>query len=139
MADPQDPTHKPEGPGNHPRTSTEGGASAYPTPANNVGGGSGWGDKGFFKGGSDGQGPGHENAPNPRATIGQYLGLTSQKAAAGSKNQERFDEAAASSMDRNSERGEPTCESEDHSFMQHRPGCPGTLPGWGKTKNAIEM
>ena len=23
--------------------------------------------------------------------------------------------------------------------MQHRPGCPGTLPGWGKTKNAIEM
>lgn len=61
MADPKDPTHKPEGPGNHPRTSTIGGASAFPTPANNAGGGAGWGDKGFFKGGSDGQGPGHAN------------------------------------------------------------------------------
>lgn len=23
--------------------------------------------------------------------------------------------------------------------MEHKPGCPGALPGWGKTKNAIEM
>lgn len=75
MADPKDPTHKPEGPGNHPRTSTEGGASAYPTPANNVGGGSGWGDKGFFKGGTDGQGPGHENVlPLPLYFI-SYLSI----------------------------------------------------------------
>lgn len=42
--------------GNHPRTSTLGGASAVPTPANNTGGGTGWGDKGFFKGGSQGTG-----------------------------------------------------------------------------------
>lgn len=42
--------------GNHSRTSTLGGASAVPTPANNSGGGSGWGDRGFFKGGMHGSG-----------------------------------------------------------------------------------
>ena len=42
--------------GNHPRTSMLGGASAVSTPANNTGGGTGWGDKGFFKGGSQGTG-----------------------------------------------------------------------------------
>lgn len=31
--------------------STRGGASAQPTPANNSGGGSGWGDEGYPKGG----------------------------------------------------------------------------------------
>lgn len=37
---------------NHPTTATSGGASAKPTPANNAGGGSGWGDPGFSKGGT---------------------------------------------------------------------------------------
>ena len=37
---------------NHPTTATSGGASAKPTPANNAGGGSGWGDQGFIKGGT---------------------------------------------------------------------------------------
>lgn len=45
---------------NHERTSTQGGASSKPTPANNAGGGKGWGDKGFFKGGTGTEGPGHE-------------------------------------------------------------------------------
>lgn len=45
--------------GNHPRSSTQGGASSVPTPANNSGGGRGWGDKGFFKGGMEG--PGHQH------------------------------------------------------------------------------
>ncbi|KAL4781075.1 hypothetical protein BJX76DRAFT_336184 [Aspergillus varians] len=40
--------------GNQPTTATRGGASAYPTPANNTGGGSGWGDSGFLKGGTEG-------------------------------------------------------------------------------------
>lgn len=47
---------------NHPTTAVEGGASAEPTPANNVGGGAGWGDKAFRKGGSSyeaPEGPGH--------------------------------------------------------------------------------
>lgn len=63
MTDPIKPEKSPDGPGNHPRTSTHGGASAFPTPANNAGGGRGWGDKGFWKGGTDGgqQGAGHEN------------------------------------------------------------------------------
>jgi hypothetical protein len=39
--------------GNHPTSALSGGTSAKPTPANNVGGGAGWGDKGFVKGGSD--------------------------------------------------------------------------------------
>ena len=40
---------------NHNRTAVSGGASSEPTPANNSGGGSGWGDKGL-KGGSAGWG-----------------------------------------------------------------------------------
>lgn len=47
---------------NHPTTATPvGGTSAIPTPANNVGGGTGWGDKGFTKGGIDqpSEGEGH--------------------------------------------------------------------------------
>lgn len=52
----------PESPNrNHPTTSVAGGASAEPTPANNVGGGAGWGDKAFPKGGTD-KGVGHEGA-----------------------------------------------------------------------------
>lgn len=38
-----------------------GGSGSVATPANNVGGGTGWGDKGFFKGGSGTEGPGHAN------------------------------------------------------------------------------
>lgn len=71
-------------------------------------------------------------APNARATVGGFLGLTSQKTMAGERNEERY-----TSQDQQT--GEPTCDTEDHSFMQHRPGCPGTLPGWGKAKNAAEM
>lgn len=42
--------------GNHPITASIGGASAVPTPANNIGGGTGWGDEGFTKGGGSGSG-----------------------------------------------------------------------------------
>lgn len=45
---------------NHPVTAVEGGTSAEPTPANNVGGGAGWGDKVFKKGGTDKEG--HEGS-----------------------------------------------------------------------------
>lgn len=45
---------------NHPTTATTGGASGKPSPANNVGGGTGWGDKGFTKGGiNQAEGEGH--------------------------------------------------------------------------------
>ncbi|RMJ23508.1 hypothetical protein PHISP_05630 [Aspergillus sp. HF37] len=140
MATPSSPTNTTPGnrdnSPNRPTTTTEGGASAVPTPANNVGGGSGWGDEGFWKGGSGRQEPGHANAPNPQSTIGNFLGLSSQKGIAGTHNEERFDRAAGHA-DRTTQSGEPTCEGEDHSFMTHRPGCSQTLPGWGKAKDAF--
>jgi hypothetical protein len=67
MATPSSPTNT--NPGNRdnspnrPTTTTEGGTSAVPTPANNIGGGSGWGDEGFWKGGTGRQAPGHTNVP----------------------------------------------------------------------------
>lgn len=33
--------------------------------------------------------------------------------------------------------GEPTCNSEDHSFMGRKPGASETLPGWETVKNTI--
>lgn len=33
--------------------------------------------------------------------------------------------------------GEPTCASEDHSFMNHRPGGSQTWPGWGTMRNIM--
>lgn len=71
-------------------------------------------------------------APNPRATIGGFLGLSSQKSMAGERNEERY-------IPHDKQTGEPTCNTEDHSFMEHRPGRPGTLPGWEKMKNAADM
>ena len=43
---PESPAH------NQPANFVAGGTSPTPTPANNVGGGTGWGDKGFLKGGT---------------------------------------------------------------------------------------
>lgn len=51
------PTESKDDPGNHPVSSTIGGASSVPTAANNVGGGKGWGDSGFRKGGLGNQEP----------------------------------------------------------------------------------
>ena len=33
------------------------------------------------------------------------------------------------------ENGEPTCETEDHSFMGRKPGGSDTWPGWDTTKS----
>lgn len=43
---PTSPTHS------RPPTSVAGGTGLAPTPANNVGGGAGWGDRSFRKGGT---------------------------------------------------------------------------------------
>ncbi|GFF23866.1 hypothetical protein IFM58399_00449 [Aspergillus lentulus] len=118
---------------NHERTSTQGGASSKPTPANNAGGGKGWGDKGFFKGGTGTEGPGHEAATNPKSSMGQFLGLSSQKGAASSNFEQRAQGASEMTAKGTS------CDTEDHSFMEHRPGCPETLPGWSKTKGVMDM
>ncbi|KAL2012352.1 hypothetical protein VTN00DRAFT_5070 [Thermoascus crustaceus] len=128
--------------GNHPITANIGGTSAIPTPANNIGGGTGWGDKGFTKGGGSGsggesigsEGMGHTPMPNPAASMGSFLGLSEQKAAAGGHYKSKF-EAAAGYEKPTTETGEPTCEAEDHSFAEHKPGCPETLTGYFKVKN----
>ncbi|KAJ5594973.1 uncharacterized protein N7459_001181 [Penicillium hispanicum] len=125
---------------NNLTTSVAGGTSAEPTPANNVGGGAGWGDDRFLqKGGTDGhhehvQGRGHVDARNPRATMGSMLGLHDQKARAENKYMERADLAQANTKPM-SEHGQPTCASEDHTFMCHRAGGSHTMPGWGTVKN----
>ncbi|KAL1970061.1 hypothetical protein VTN77DRAFT_6466 [Rasamsonia byssochlamydoides] len=134
-----------EGTGNHPTAATAGGASAIPTPANNAGGGKGWGDKGFRKGGGTGsptpsQGLGHAPMPNPAASFGNFLGLQEQKHAAEWHAAHKYEDAAASSgiIKPTTENGEETCETEDHSFMNHTPGCPQNLPGANIIKGAWE-
>ncbi|KAJ9268882.1 hypothetical protein DTO212C5_5083 [Paecilomyces variotii] len=132
-----------EGASNHPTTGSRGGASAIPTPANNTGGGSGWGDKGMKKGGGGGaggvnlggEGIGHHQTPNPAASFGNFLGLQDQKEAAHNNFEQKFEHAAGIEPPRTLD-GEPTCESEDHSFANHKPGCPETMPGWNKVKDA---
>lgn len=52
---------------NHNTMATEGGASSVPTAANNTGGGTGWGDKGFFKGGGGQDGPDTVDTSFPRS------------------------------------------------------------------------
>ncbi|KAJ6027975.1 hypothetical protein N7540_003551 [Penicillium herquei] len=134
---PESPIH------NQPTNIVTGGTSATPTPANNVGGGSGWGDPGFKKGGTSShrdddeprQGYGHVEAPNPRATMGDTLGLQQQKTRAKYHFLQRSDEAA--DVKPMSEHGEPTCASEDHTFMNHRPGGSKTMPGWGTMRNVM--
>lgn len=53
---PESPTH------NRPPTHVAGGTGTTPTPANNIGGGAGWGDRSFRKGGMNdvyNEGKGH--------------------------------------------------------------------------------
>lgn len=39
-------------------------------------------------------------------------------------------------MDRSPPSG-ATCETEDHSFMEHKPGCSGGLPGAATAKDTV--
>ncbi|KAJ5398471.1 FAD dependent oxidoreductase [Penicillium sp. CMV-2018d] len=125
---------------NHPTTATSGGASTKPTPANNTGGGSGWGDPGFAKGGTTetpDTGLGHVAARNPASTIGSFLGLEDQKGRAEHKYLERVNLAANDAEPTNTSGGESTRATEDHSFMEQKPGGPDTLPGWKIAKNIL--
>ncbi|CAG7931521.1 unnamed protein product [Penicillium olsonii] len=116
---------------NHQTTSVAGGTSATPTPANNVGGGAGWGDR-MWMGGKE-QGTGHMDAPTGKSTMGEFLGLRDQKTRAENKYFERAEMAENGEYSMNAT-GDPTCASEDHSFMGHKPGGSDTLPGWNKMK-----
>ncbi|KAJ5773096.1 hypothetical protein N7457_007992 [Penicillium paradoxum] len=121
---------------NRQTSAVEGDTSATPTPANDVGSpaGQGWGDR-LWKGGMN-EGPGHATAPNPRATMGEFLGLYDQKSRAEQKYLHR-ETLADPNVRATTEQGEPTCVTEDHSFMGHKAGDPDTLPGWNTFKKFI--
>jgi len=72
--------------------------------------------------------------PNPAASMGSFLGLSEQKSSAEGRYRSKFD-AVAGYEKPTTAKGEPTCESEDHSFAEHKPGCPETLPGLFKLRN----
>ncbi|KAL3477670.1 hypothetical protein BJX99DRAFT_257270 [Aspergillus californicus] len=117
--------------GNQPTTSTRGGASAYPTPANNTGGGSGWGDSGMLKGGLEGvsktlsSSSGESQTSKHSAMTGEFSSLTEQKG----PGEETYRQEVA-------EAGEIRTTA-DPGFMGHKPGGSGTLPGWEKAKGAL--
>ncbi|RDW92794.1 uncharacterized protein DSM5745_00116 [Aspergillus mulundensis] len=120
---------------NQPTTSTRGGASAYPTPANNSGGGAGWGDSGLLKGGLEGvsnrlsSSSGESHSGKLSSVTGEYASLKEQKTAGEQRYQQDVDEA-----------GGVVPSSGDHadaSFMTGKPGGHGTLPGWETAKGAV--
>ncbi|KAL4886003.1 hypothetical protein BJY04DRAFT_98149 [Aspergillus karnatakaensis] len=119
--------------GNQPTTSTRGGASAYPTPANNSGGGAGWGDSGILKGGLEGvsktlsSGSGESHTGKLSSLTGELSSLKDQKAAGEQRYQDDVNEAG----------GVPATASEDASFMNRKPGGSDTLPGWEQAKGAV--
>lgn len=114
------------------KTNVQGGASSIPTPANNVNKGSETGTQDPSKSGgpsgdsgSSYQGPGHTAIPNPAASIGGFLGLSDQKGAAAAHTKQRVVESGGFVDETLKKSGvEETCETEDHSFMQRKPGGP---------------
>lgn len=65
-------------------------------------------------------------------TMGNFRGLRDQKSRAENKYTA---DLASVNIKRTTESGEPTCESEDHSFMGKKPGGGDTWPGWETVKN----
>lgn len=144
---------------NRQTTAVAGGSSAKPTPANNVGGGEGWGDRLWLGGKEEGLGhaavrvlvlPVHRHsirqfglilisqATNPRSTMGDFLALQDQKTRGQNKFIQRENLVDSNVKPINAE-GEPTCATEDHSFMTRKAGDPDTYPGWGTFKNFFGM
>lgn len=131
------------------KTSVQGGASAVPTPANNVNTGSETGSQDPKKSGgpsgtaessgSSYQGPGHTAIPNPAASIGGFLGLSDQKGAAAAHTKQRVAESGGFVDEELKKSGvEETCETEDHSFMQRKPGGPD-MPGHSVIKGIVDQ
>ncbi|KAL4805102.1 hypothetical protein BDV18DRAFT_141946 [Aspergillus unguis] len=121
--------------GNQPTTSTRGGASAQPTPANNSGGGAGWGDSGFIKGGMDrvsnklSSSPGDSNSAKVSSASGELSSITEQKRAGEKSYRKEVEEAGGPVPSQH--------EASGQGFMSTKPGGSDTLPGWDKAKGAI--
>ncbi|KAJ5273738.1 hypothetical protein N7478_008863 [Penicillium angulare] len=134
---PESPSHS------YSAQSIAGGAGLRPTPANNVGGGSGWGDNGFRKGGTDSddedshQDFGHGTEPQG-VTMADAMKSQQHKIHAKYGFLDQSESARhAAHVKPMSQHGEPTCASEDHSFMNHKPGGSRTMPGWGTMRNLM--
>jgi hypothetical protein len=81
------------------------------------------------------EGSGHGPMPTPADSFGNFIGLKNMKQRAKSHSHAQFEDAAG--IDKPfTDSGEPTCMTEDHSFMFHKAGCPETLPGQTKLKEA---
>lgn len=76
-------------------------------------------------------------ARNPASTTGKFLGLEDQTGRAERKDLEHVDLAANDVEPTTTSGGQPTCATEDHSFMERKPGGPDTLPGWKAAKNIL--
>lgn len=68
--------------------------------------------------------------------MGEFLGLSDQKSRAESKFLQRAG-LADPDLRATNDKGEPTCASEDHSFMTHKAGDPDTYPGWSTIKKFV--
>jgi hypothetical protein len=146
---------------NRQPTSVAGGSSAEPTPANNSGKETGWGDKLWMGGTNDGDGHApvrdcdfHRisktciprmnigpiltmhcgQAQNARSTMGSFLGLSDQKSRSANKYLQRANQLDDDAKPMTAA-GEPTCATEDHSFMGKKAGDPDTYPGWDTFKS----
>ncbi|KAL4967164.1 uncharacterized protein BDV14DRAFT_32337 [Aspergillus stella-maris] len=121
--------------GNQPTSSTRGGASAYPTPANNTGGGAGWGDSGILKGGLEGasnrlSSSSGESHPSKLSSMsGELSSLSEQKHAGEQRYQQDVDEAGGVPA--------PAPGDGDADFMKTKPGGSDTLPGWEGMKKGV--
>jgi hypothetical protein len=66
--------------------------------------------------------------------MGDFLALHEQKTSGQNKFYQRQSMVDNDIRPMNAQ-GEPTCASEDHTFMNHKPGGPDTYFGWHAMKN----
>lgn len=66
---------------------------------------------------------------NPTSITGNFLGLEDQKGRGEHKYLERMNLAANDTQSPTASGREPTCATEDHSFIERKPGGLDTLPG----------
>lgn len=70
--------------------------------------------------------------------MGDFLSLQEQKTSGQNKFIQRENLADTNVKPMNAA-GEPTCATEDHSFMTHKAGDPDTYPGWSTFKNIFGL
>ncbi|KAE8151388.1 hypothetical protein BDV25DRAFT_138911 [Aspergillus avenaceus] len=109
-------------------TNTRGGAGLEPTPATNT---SGNGPGGLLKGGIGREGPGHtpDKMKTSYSSADEFASLRDEKNTARGHFMDRANHEAGVTNG--------TCATEDHSFMNTKPGGSDTLPGWKGAKDFV--